>query len=90
VKGSRREPVEWVRLGEGMLVAGSASSGGAPSATNEAACSARPASWRTGRSEGARCGAGELGPARLGGGALNRRGTLGISVARTQRAAVVP
>jgi hypothetical protein len=34
VKGSRREPAEWVRLGEGMLVAGSASSGGAPSAAN--------------------------------------------------------
>jgi hypothetical protein len=36
VKGSRREPAERVRLGEGMLVAGSASSSGALSAANQA------------------------------------------------------
>jgi hypothetical protein len=37
VKGSRRELAERVRLGEAMLVAGSASSGGAPYAANQAA-----------------------------------------------------
>jgi hypothetical protein len=36
VKGSPRELAERVRLGEAMLVAGSASSGGAPSAANQA------------------------------------------------------
>jgi hypothetical protein len=34
VKGSRRELAERVRLGEGILVEGSASIGGAPSAAN--------------------------------------------------------
>jgi hypothetical protein len=37
VKGSRRELAERVRLDEGMLVAGSASYGGAPSAANQVA-----------------------------------------------------
>jgi hypothetical protein len=41
----------------------------------------------TGQSEGARHGACELGHAWLGGGALNRRGTLGLGVACTPRAA---
>jgi hypothetical protein len=47
----------------------------------------RRAGDSAGRSEGARRGACELGRTRLGGGALNRRGTLGLGVASMPRAA---